>query len=262
LRAVLQGDERSPTVVKGVAITDLPGILPSNCWMPYETSRGCWYGEKLHCSFCGLNGPQLAHHYKASEKVEIDLLSLTSRFPTKNICMTDNIMPREYHNSLMPRLSQWKVKPSIFYETQSNLTIHQLIVLRSAGIATIQVGIKTLSTRLLKLLRKGATAAHNLLLLRNATACGINVIWNLLYDIPGEMTTDYQVILQLLPAIRHFPPPICCARISIDRYIPYFYASNDFCISTIRPSGRYENAFPEGADLAELAYHFEGEYAS
>lgn len=65
-----------------------------------------------------------------------------------------------------------------------------------------------------------------------------------------------------MPAIRHFPPPIGCAPISIDRYSPYFYASNDFGISIIRPSGWYESAFPEGANLAELAYHFEGEYAS
>ncbi|MGH3850607.1 MAG: hypothetical protein ACRDRT_13040, partial [Pseudonocardiaceae bacterium] len=24
--------------------------------VPYETSRGCWWGQKQHCTFCGLNG--------------------------------------------------------------------------------------------------------------------------------------------------------------------------------------------------------------
>src|SRR5690606_20604595 len=23
-------------------------------WLPFESSRGCWWGEKSHCTFCGL----------------------------------------------------------------------------------------------------------------------------------------------------------------------------------------------------------------
>ena len=28
-------------------------------WIPMETSRGCWWGEKHHCKFCGLNGQSM-----------------------------------------------------------------------------------------------------------------------------------------------------------------------------------------------------------
>src|SRR5262249_14390972 len=27
-------------------------------WLPYESSRGCWWGQKHHCTFCGLNGQE------------------------------------------------------------------------------------------------------------------------------------------------------------------------------------------------------------
>ena len=25
-------------------------------WIPFESARGCWWGAKHHCTFCGLNG--------------------------------------------------------------------------------------------------------------------------------------------------------------------------------------------------------------
>jgi radical SAM superfamily enzyme YgiQ (UPF0313 family) len=25
-------------------------------WLPYESSRGCWWGARQDCTFCGLNG--------------------------------------------------------------------------------------------------------------------------------------------------------------------------------------------------------------
>ena len=28
--------------------------------IPFQTSRGCWWGEKSHCTFCGLNGKTMA----------------------------------------------------------------------------------------------------------------------------------------------------------------------------------------------------------
>jgi hypothetical protein len=33
--------------------TALPDFDPQKTWMPYESSRGCWWGEKHHCTFCG-----------------------------------------------------------------------------------------------------------------------------------------------------------------------------------------------------------------
>ncbi|MDE3138161.1 MAG: hypothetical protein KGL59_16375, partial [Acidobacteriota bacterium] len=35
----------------------------------YETSRGCWWGEKHQCTFCGLNGEGMAFRKKSPERV-------------------------------------------------------------------------------------------------------------------------------------------------------------------------------------------------
>jgi magnesium-protoporphyrin IX monomethyl ester (oxidative) cyclase len=34
-----------------------------------ETSRGCWWGQKQHCTFCGLNGAGMTYRSKSPERV-------------------------------------------------------------------------------------------------------------------------------------------------------------------------------------------------
>ena len=34
-----------------------------------ESSRGCWWGEKFHCTFCGLNGAGMKYRSKSPERV-------------------------------------------------------------------------------------------------------------------------------------------------------------------------------------------------
>ena len=40
---------------------DEPSIL-------FETSRGCWWGQKAHCTFCGLNGTGMAFRHKSADR--------------------------------------------------------------------------------------------------------------------------------------------------------------------------------------------------
>ena len=40
-------------------------------WQPsvfVETSRGCWWGERMHCTFCGLNGATMAFRSKSAPR--------------------------------------------------------------------------------------------------------------------------------------------------------------------------------------------------
>ena len=45
----------------------------------FETSRGCWWGEKHHCTFCGLNGRCLTYRSKSPERVVEELRHLAAR---------------------------------------------------------------------------------------------------------------------------------------------------------------------------------------
>ena len=66
---------RSPTSIRSsssCAPARAAGVTPT---LLIETARGCWWGERSHCTFCGLNGATMAFRSKTPERVlaEIDV---------------------------------------------------------------------------------------------------------------------------------------------------------------------------------------------
>ncbi len=47
----------------------LRAALEASVALPVESSRGCWWGEKHHCTFCGLNGSSIAFRGKDPDVV-------------------------------------------------------------------------------------------------------------------------------------------------------------------------------------------------
>src|SRR5262249_2140728 len=45
-----------------------------------ETSRGCWWGAKHHCTFCGLNGLAMAYRIKTPERALREITELATRY--------------------------------------------------------------------------------------------------------------------------------------------------------------------------------------
>ena len=46
----------------------------------YETSRGCWWGERSHCTFCGLNGATMKFRSKSAPRAMDELRYLAARY--------------------------------------------------------------------------------------------------------------------------------------------------------------------------------------
>ena len=97
----------------------LPGSAYANnevAWLPYESSRGCWWGQKHHCTFCGINGLGMEFRQKSPDRVISELRLTTSRHGMNRVCMVDNIMPHRYFQSLIPRLGSEVPDLHLFYE--------------------------------------------------------------------------------------------------------------------------------------------------
>jgi ribosomal peptide maturation radical SAM protein 1 len=231
-------------------------------WVQCETSRGCWWGQKSHCTFCGLNGEGMAFRQKRPDRALDELLSLTARHPSCKMAVTDNIMPHNYFSTVLPRLAEQKPDTVIFYEQKANLTLAKARLLARAGITYIQPGIEALSTPLLQRMRKGVSARQNIALLRYCRSLDILPRWNLLADFPGDTIDDYSPTLALLPLLHHLHPPNGVSRLSIDRFSPYFDEPARFGITAVEPVPAYRDAFPPGTDLHRLAYHFTGQFHS
>ena len=231
-------------------------------WLIYESSRGCWWGEKRHCTFCGLNAEGMATRRKLAERVIADLRLLRARHGPLPVCLTDNIMPHEYFRTLLPRLQEDVPGIALFYEIKANLSLAQVRSCVDAGVRIVQPGIEGLSTWLLQTMRKGVTARQNLALLRYARACGLELRWNLLYGLPGDSAEDYEEQLALTPCLRHLEPPQGLFRVTIDRFSPYHFAPEQFGIEALRPATSYLDILPETGRPMDVAYHFDGEFAS
>ena len=229
--------------------------------VPYETSRGCWWGQKHHCTFCGLNGFGMAFREKSKERALEEFKHLAETYPITRINTVDNIMPHKYFGDLLIDMAEQLPKDLyIFYEQKANITLEKAIELRNAHIYSIQPGIESLDTDLLKIMDKGIKAYQNIALLRYSTSLGIRVFWNLLSHFPGDSISSYKSMLKLFPYLFHLQPPKGPCRIVIDRFSPYFTRPEHYNISNVRPKPYYEYAFPSHADLPKLAYHFDGDF--
>jgi ribosomal peptide maturation radical SAM protein 1 len=225
--------------------------------LPFESSRGCWFGEKSHCVFCGLNGEAMASRYKSADRVLTELDELR-RYGVANLFATDLIFPYTYFETLLPKLIERKFGYSIYYETKSNLTRERLLSLRAAGIDRLQPGIESLDTSTLKAMRKGVSAYQNLRLLKWCAELSINVFWNILIATPGETEESLLKTAERVRKIPHLRPPIDgCVRVRVDRFSPMFSTPERFGIADLAPSDGYLVAYrlPD-RDIRSLAYHF------
>jgi ribosomal peptide maturation radical SAM protein 1 len=246
--------------------TSLPDFNPSTIWIPYESSRGCWWGEKHNCTFCGLNGDGMGFREKSADIVVRDLQQIARDYSTRRVMMTDNIMPHSYYRSVLPRLADEKSDLVLFYELKANLNLENVELLRAAGVRLIQPGIEALSTPLLKLMKKGVRASQNIALLRYARSVDVGVVWNLMGAFPGDRIEWYRDTLEIMRYINHLPPPSNFRPVSIERFSPYHSVPESFGVSNVRAMPGYHRAFPATGDIEKIAYHFladfESEFAS
>jgi ribosomal peptide maturation radical SAM protein 1 len=239
----------------GTASAVVPTLL-------FETSRGCWWGAKSHCTFCGLNGGAMAFRSKSAARALDELRTLVTTWRTGFVAVVDNILDMRYFRDFLPALEEVDLGVELFYEVKANLSKSQVELLARAGVRRIQPGIESLSDHVLRLMRKGTTALRNIQLLKWCRQSGIAVDWNILYGFPGETTDDYERMSAMLPAIRSLGPPGAFGPIRLDRFSPYFTTPDRFGLTGVRPMGAYEHLYPFApSSIARIAYYFDFDYA-
>ncbi|MEM9555227.1 MAG: RiPP maturation radical SAM C-methyltransferase [Acidobacteriota bacterium] len=230
-------------------------------WLSYETSRGCWWGEKQHCTFCGLNGAGMAFRSKSGARALRELDELLARHPVARVQVVDNILDMQYFRSFIPDLATERREVELFYEVKANLSKTHLRQLRAAGITQIQPGIESLSSHILEAMGKGVSLLQNLRLLKWCEELGLRPYWNILWGFPDETPADYDAMTRLIPWLSHLTPPVVAGPLRLDRFSPYFEQSSAHGFVDIEPLPAYRHLYPVGDDaLANLAYSFDYAY--
>lgn len=227
-----------------------PGLLA-------ESSRGCWWGEKSHCTFCGLNGTGMAYRSKSAERVLDELDELSRRYGVDGVQFVDNILDMSYFKTLLPELAAAGRPYHLFFETKANLKREQVRLLADAGVRWIQPGIESLDDHVLRLIGKGNSALMNLQLLKWSSEFGVHAAWNMLCGLPGESDHWYAEMATWLPLVFHLQPPTGVNRVRFDRFSPYHTRARDFGLQ-LEPSRAYAYVYPLPQEsLMRLAYSFE-----
>jgi ribosomal peptide maturation radical SAM protein 1 len=241
------------------------GTAPYAEEVQIETSRGCWWGQKHHCTFCGLNGLSMSFRSKSPQRAIDEILFLTRRYGTRRVGAVDNILDYRYFREFVPSLRALDLDLNLFYETKANLTRDQVRMLADAGIRTIQPGIESFSSNVLRIMKKGTSALQNIQLLKHCREEGVQPHWNLLCGFAGERPEDYEQTARLMDAIHHLEPPtlarLWCVR--LDRFSPLYAAPTEYGVTNVRPDRAYSFVYGLPTDeLSKIAYYFEYDYIS
>ncbi|MCP4217736.1 MAG: RiPP maturation radical SAM protein 1, partial [bacterium] len=223
----------------------------------FESSRGCWWGEKNQCTFCGLNGKGIAYRSKSARRVISDVETLTQKYGLNNFLAVDCILNLDYFKTVFPYFRSTGKKYPIVYETKTDLNREQVKLLADTGISCIQPGIESFHNEILKRLNKGNMTWTNIQLLKWTREFGIDTIWLALYLLPDEIDDWYCEMAELLPKIFHLQPPMVSNEILYTRFSRYFNNPQKYNI-TLEPIPGYSYVYPLSPDdIDQFAYFFE-----
>lgn len=230
-----------------------------------ETSRGCWWGQRSHCTFCGLNGSTMRFRVKSPQRALDEFRHVLSRYEVEHVDYSDNILHRDYLDSYvvdLARENSARTRPvSIFYETKSNLKREEMRLLSQAQVRHIQPGIESFDDSVLRIMGKGVRGLHNVAVLKWGKVYGITVLWNLIYGFPGEPPEAYARMADLCGRLTHLQPPRTVAPIRLDRFSPNFTQAPAKGLIEVRPKPAYKHVFSlADSELNEIAYFFDFSY--
>ena len=224
----------------------------------YETARGCWWGEKHHCTFCGLNANTMKFRSKPMAQVHADISYLSQRYNSFRFRLVDNILEMKYIEGVFSQMASNNFDLQFFLEVKSNLTKQQIKSLAHGGANVIQPGIESFSINQLMEMDKGVRPLQNILCMKWAMYYGVEVNWNILIGFPGETDEDYRQQIQLIKLLSHLPPPECVGDLWLERFSPYYTRPEEYGVTITGPGEAYPYVYDsEDIDLLRIAYDFE-----
>ncbi|WP_437202034.1 hypothetical protein [Planctomicrobium sp. SH664] len=118
-----------------------------------------------------------------------------------------------------------------------------------------------------KLMKKGVRAAQNITCIFNMARNGIHVYYNIIRGFPGESIDDYEHLVQLIPAISHFPPPSSVVPVLVTRFAPLHasperFGSSDEMTAHWRYNCLFTKQYLKKRNLnhKDWAYYFDSPY--
>jgi ribosomal peptide maturation radical SAM protein 1 len=233
--------------------------------LPVESSRGCWWGQKHHCVFCGIDENTLIYRRKRPDTILAQLAELRAKYGNDiPFRFSDYILPQNYLTDLLPQLAAIEPRYELQCEIKANQSDAKMAAFARAGFTELQPGIESFSSEVLALMKKGVRAIHNVATIKQSYVHGIVLHYNVIWGIPGEKAEWYRHMLSQLPRLYHLPPPISRTEAIVTRAAP-LQTTPDAYAADARPRHHrcYDALFSTdfltrtGFSLDNYAYYFD-----
>ena len=224
-----------------------PGLL-------LESSRGCWWGQRSQCTFCGLNGDGMMYRAKEPNEMAKETKTISDMYKIKKIEFVDNIIAKNYFEDFLPLLKDEEL--SMFYETKADFKEQDALRFHESGVRFIQPGIESLLDPVLAIMKKGTSGALNVECLRLCREYGIKPAWSVLCGFPGEKEEWYKETASLIPKLRHLQAPNGMISIRYDRFSPHHDNPEKWGLDLV-PYDSYQHVYPDyEGQYDDIAYFF------
>jgi ribosomal peptide maturation radical SAM protein 1 len=233
--------------------------------LPIESSRGCWYGQKAHCVFCGIDEETLKYRQKKPATVIKLLCEMRERHGVEMpFRFSDYILPHTYNQELLPELARVEPRFTLHCELKANQNGQRMKALSDAGFTSVQPGIESFDSNVLRLMKKGVSGIGNVYCLKLGYVHRIQINYNILYGFPGELAEWYRRLVTLMPRLYHLAPPVSRTEVIVTRFAPLHADPGIFQIQTTpRHHKCYDVLFSRDFldrtrfSLDDYAYYFE-----
>lgn len=224
----------------------------------FETARGCWWGEKSQCMFCGLNGENIHFRAKESNQILTEILELSSKYQVSEFVCVDNVLDYDLLEPVFDDLIRRQIKLKFFWEVKPFLNKKQLKKLADAGVTTVQAGIENFSTDILRMINKGSNMLRSILFLRDSKDAGVQVMYNYLYGFPGEKPEYYTEIVKIMPLLHHLEPPLYPPKpMILQKYSGYYKKADTDSVMDMQPMPQYSILYSDCTiNIGKIAFNY------
>jgi len=183
---------------------DLSLYLAPEVILPYQTSRGCHYGQ---CAFCN-HDEKYRHNYR-SKRMDIvveELVYLSKRYHVQNFQFVDEAIRPDCFATMVEEMDRHPEFENIqwfFYSRVSRRYNKELLLkARKNGCRMVMFGVESLNQRLLNFIKKGISAETSRYCLNLFHGCGIKTYAWLMSNLPSETLEEAREDLEAVKGLR------------------------------------------------------------
>lgn len=182
---------------------DLNLYLAPRIILPYQSSRGCHYGQ---CAFCN-HDEKYRHNYRSKDmKVVVkELLELSQKYGVLDFQFVDEAIRPDCFVEMVEEMDKHREFLNIKWFYYSRVSrVYTEEILRKAkknGCSMVMFGIESLNQRLLKHIKKGINAETSKYCLKLFHECGIKTYAWLLCNLPSETLEEAKEDMEAVMAL-------------------------------------------------------------